>query len=420
MRESLRMRDARRGLIWLLLALIAVAGLAACTPGDAPAEDETFEGPPVVRILSPSPDAVYLAGASVNILARVENAGPDMGRVELLMNSVNIGTTDASAQTAPAFSIESGWPATIAGDYTLTVTAFREDGSASEPTSVNFEVRSSVIAPTQAGDGDQTTPQQTQTSPQPDSIVTIPPLQPQNTQTPTPTATDTTTDASPTPEASPMSVASPTPSFPTVRLQQGANIRRGPGVAFDPPIGSLAAGEVRRILARNPDNSWYRIEVFNSSGWVFSELVEVSGSVSGLPVENPPTPVPPPTATITPVPAQVDLSIVNWSTAPSPQVCNQPATTTITIANSGSSPSAQTNVRLDDLVNGQVQATSSATVPPLQPGENVTVQITLTVSTFFLQGHTVRAIVDPDNVVPETNEENNSRQFDYVLQQGSC
>lgn len=416
MRESLRMRDARRSPVWLLLALIAVAGLAACTPGDAPAEDETFEGPPVVRILSPSPDAVYLEGASVNILARVENAGPDIGRVELLMNGVNIGTTDASAQTAPAFSIESGWPATITGSYTLTVTAFREDGTASEPASVNFEVRSSVIAPTQPGGDAQTTPvsQQTQTGPQPDTSVTIPPLQPQNTQTPTPTATATTPAASPTPQAS------ATPSFPTVRVQQGANIRSGPNVAFDPPIGSLAAGEVRRILARNPDNSWYRIEVFNSSGWIFSQLVEVSGDVSGLPVENPPTPVPPPTATITPVPAQVDLSIVNWSTAPSPQVCNQPATTTITIANSGSSPSAQTNVRLDDLFNGQVQATSSATVPPLQPGENVTVQITLTVSTFFLQGHTVRAVVDPDNVVPETNEGNNSRQFDYVLQQGSC
>lgn len=410
----------RRGTATLLLIAV-VAVLAACTPTAEDGESQTtaFEGPPQVRILSPQPDAVYLQDASVVISTRIENAGPDISTVSLMINGVNIGTTDASAQTAAAFSVETSWPATTPGDYTLEVVAMRDDGTSSDPASVMFSVQGEVEpqvtdTPTEdaASQTDTTSNGGTDNAAQPAATATTPPTQTQQSQQVAP---------------EPTTAVPPTASFPTATTLQGANIRRGPGVNYEPPLGSVLAGETFRILARNSepnaDRAWFRIEVFNSSGWIAGWLVDVTGDISNLPVENPPPP--PPTATPaptnTPVPvAEVDLSIVDWSTNPPTPSCLQTATTSITVANSGSSPSTQTNVVLQDIHNGNQQAVSSATIPALQPGQNVTVQITLTVSTFFGEGHRYLATVDPDNAVAEIHEDNNTRQFDYTLQQGGC
>ncbi|MCB9460726.1 MAG: SH3 domain-containing protein [Anaerolineaceae bacterium] len=411
----------RHGIVTLLLIAV-LALLAACTPTEeGETENTAFEGPPQVRIISPQPDAIYLKDASVVISTRIENAGPDISTVSLMINGVNIGTTDASDQTAAAFSIETSWPATTPGDYTLEVVAIRDDGTASDPSSVNFSVQGEVqpqVTDTPTEDASGSTSTNTQTNNGGTSSTT-------NQQAATATTAPTATQSQPSPV--PPSSIPPTASFPTATTLQGANIRSGPGVAYEPPLGSVAAGESFRILARNPepsaDRAWFRIEVFNSSGWIAGWLVQVNGDISSLPVENPapppPTNTPAPTATSVPV-AEVDLSIVDWSTNPAQPSCLQTATTSITVANSGTSPSTQTNVVLQDLHNGSQQAVSSATIPPLQPGENVTVQIQLTVSTFFAETHTYRATVDPDNGVAEIHEDNNSRQFDYQLQQGGC
>lgn len=416
----------RRGLGYILL-LAALVLLAACSPQEEP-EDEpiAFEGPPIVRIISPAANATYLKDASVVISTRIENAGPTIATVSLSINGVNIGTTDASEQTAAAFSVETGWPATIPGEYTLEVVATREDGTASESATVTFNVQESINP--QGDDGDEEEAEETPSEEETDEPSSEtdddgstdldqqseePTSTPQPTNPPAPTEIPAT--ATETPE--------PTASFPTATTIQGANIRSGPGTAFEPPLGSIGANETRRILARNPDSTWFRIEVFNSAGWIAAFLVETSGDIGSLPVENPappPTPLPTNTAQPTSPPAQVDLSIVDWSTSPGQPTCNQASTTRITVANSGSAASTQTNVVLQDLFNGDVQATSSATIPALNPGQNTTVNIQLNVSTFFAQGHTMRATVDPDNNVAETDENNNSRQFEYVLQQGSC
>ncbi|QPC83410.1 hypothetical protein G4Y79_03235 [Phototrophicus methaneseepsis] len=409
----------RRGFRYLLL-LVALSLLAACSPTDEPENEPiAFEGPPVVRIISPAPNATYLKDASVVISTRIENAGPDVATVALSINGVNIGTTDASSQTAAAFSVETGWPATVPGTYTLEVIATREDGTASEPASVTFNVQDSINPQGEDEATEEPTEEaQEDTTPEtPTEEVDTQTIEDPATATPQPTDIPSEPVEEPATQPPP---ATATPSYPTATTIQGANIRSGPSTAFEPPLGSIGANETRRILARNTDSSWFRIEVFNSSGWIAAFLVETSGDIASLPVENPAPPAPTATPQPTAVPAQVDLSIVDWSTSPGQPTCNQPSTTRITIANSGTSASTQTNVVLRDLYNGEVQANSSATIPALQPGQNTTVTIDLSVSTYFAQVHTFRAVIDPDNAIPETNEDNNSRQFDYVLKQGSC
>jgi uncharacterized protein YraI len=106
-----------------------------------------------------------------------------------------------------------------------------------------------------------------------------------------------------------------TPSVPIATFNQGVNVRSGPGTEFNPPIGSIPAGQTAEILARTPIGDWYKVRYVNQEGWVAAQFVTVSGDVSLIPVESgPPTPIatkptqqfptatftlPPPTPTIT-------------------------------------------------------------------------------------------------------------------------
>jgi subtilase family serine protease len=129
--------------------------------------------------------------------------------------------------------------------------------------------------------------------------------------------------------------------------------------------------------------------------------------------------VPPPANPQQPA-ADIDLSITFLATTPDPLVCNQQATITLIVVNTGTTRSPETTVLVQDLYNGAQQASASATVPPLGQNESVELNLPLTVSTFFLEGHVIRARVDPDNRVLETNEGNNEVTKAYTLAQGDC
>ena len=76
------------------------------------------------------------------------------------------------------------------------------------------------------------------------------------------------------------------------------NVRSGPSQAFEPPIGTLVAGQSVRVTGRLADNSWYRILFNGREGWVFGQLMATScmGSVPVVPAPPPPvtTPIPGP------------------------------------------------------------------------------------------------------------------------------
>lgn len=132
------------------------------------------------------------------------------------------------------------------------------------------------------------------------------------TPTPAPTATNTPFPTATSP-LSPTLTLTPTPPLtPTARVSEtltvSVNVRAGPGTNY-PVIAQLAPGQETYVTGRNADQSWWQISLPNvatTAGWVYGELVTVTGDpgLIGL-VEVAP---PPPTATPAPTAvAQADI-----------------------------------------------------------------------------------------------------------------
>lgn len=393
-----------------LLCVLLLLTLAACnlnTIGENAVQAIT--GVPQVRIASPIPNATFLEGVPVNIQALISNAGADISRVEIAVDQTVVATLQApNAAGAPTFTISQSWTAAGVGSHTITVTAFRQDNTGSEPASVTISVvnqagQTSSAEETEEASGDNPA------SAQPTSAMTQPP-----TDTPEPTNT-------PEPEAT------PTPSVPMATFTTGVNVRRGPDTAFEPPIGSFAANQTAEITGVNPARTWYKVKYYNGEGWVFGNLLTVSGDVSNLPVDpGPPTPIPA-TPTFTPVPAtptpQTNINLVagNIRLDPGQPTCKETFSISFDVANLGTTAyGGGVRIAVEDTANGLVTRTEGV-VPPLQPNQTLAVTgIRLTVDTNFEVEHTLALIIDPANEVPETNEGDNRRELKYVLKKGSC
>ncbi|MEO1643732.1 MAG: SH3 domain-containing protein, partial [Chloroflexota bacterium] len=370
--------------LMMRVAFVALVGvfLSAC---DALATDSTeeepiaFEGAPDVILASPLPGDTYNEGVGVNILLRVDNAGPDIGRIAIAVDGVIIGeAVSPNGSGDPSFTVSNSWPASGEGEHTITATATRTDGTTSGTAEVTINVLSLAqdvasnetdtdadaeaetvddigddeMADAEEEMADETEDTESEAEAQSDSDT-------EDTAAPT----DAPTEA-PQPTVEPTVAPTNTPSVPQVRVITGANVRSGPGLVFDPPIGSLAAGATANILAVSTSGTWYRIDAFNSGGWIADSTVEVIGNTSGLPREaGPPTPIPasplPPTNT-PPPPSAVDLAITGTPiissrepTASSTFFCGVDSDISVTIVNQGTERSAGTTVVIEDLFNGQ-------------------------------------------------------------------
>lgn len=407
----------------LVIAMIAVALLsAACFPTSTVNQTPAFSGPPVVILASPLTNDTYQEGVGINILVRVENAGPDIARVAISVDGQIIGEAPLpNPDGAASFTVRNGWPATGVGTHVISAVASRSDGTVSQPVQVQINV---VAAPAQ----EQPTSTSTQTLPpaeQPTTDAggqsaqpTNPPAQPTN-----PPAQPTNPPAEPTNPPAP--TVTPTVGPPQVRVISGANVRSGPGVVFEPPVGSLAAGATAPILAVHTSGTWYKIQYYNGEAWIFSQVVEVLGDASSLPRDAGPatpipvTPTPAPTATVA---SAVDLTIdaTKSSISQFPLVCNVASEARITVVNTGTSPSPAVTLVWDDVYNTGVVTSTNAPVPALQPGQSTQIVMYLTVSTNYGELHTARITVDPANAAPETNETNNVYANQYQLARGTC
>jgi uncharacterized protein YraI len=129
--------------------------------------------------------------------------------------------------------------------------------------------------------------------------------------TPNPTATPTPTPMPPAPTDTPLptapppvptSVASPTPA-PTP--QPGAvvavdllNLRAGPGTNYD-ILTMMEEGTSLKVVGRTEANDWLKVVTTDGQeGWVFTEMVTVSGDLGAIAVAQAPatpTPLPSPT-----------------------------------------------------------------------------------------------------------------------------
>ncbi len=399
MRES-RIRVSRWIGVWLCALLLTACNLN--TEGENTVQ--TISGVPQVRIASPLPNATFLEGVPVNIQAMIANAGADISRVEIAIDQTIINTLETpNTAGAPAFSVTESWTTAGVGSHTITVTAFRQDGSANDPTSVMISV---------VNQGATTETEETEEALAANS--------------PTPQATEGPTDI-PEPSNTPEPEATATPSVPMATFLQGVNVRRGPGTNFNPPLGGLAQNDTAEVLAVSPDRAWYKIRFYNSEGWVSAPLVSVAGDVANLPVDpGPPTPIPA-TATFTPVPftatpvTNINLVAGNIRLDPGQPVCSETFSISVDIANFGTTAyGGGVLVRIEDTANGRT-TTTEGVVPAIQPNQTVAVSgIRLTVSTDFEVEHTIAAIIDPSGQVAETNEGDNRRELKYTLRKGNC
>ena len=125
----------------LLLSLLFCASCNLNANPDSAAPD--FAGPPIVVITAPQPEQQYLAGATAIVQARIENAGPDLARVAVLLDEALLGErwqpNDTGAQVLP---LTIDWPTSATGSFTIAVVAERADGTVTRE-----ERRITVVAP---------------------------------------------------------------------------------------------------------------------------------------------------------------------------------------------------------------------------------------------------------------------------------
>lgn len=394
--------------------------LAACNLNMAPNNSSlTITGVPVVQIISPLPNAAYLDGVPVNIQALVSNAGPDIARVEITVDNVAIASLESpNTAGAASFSVAQSWTAEGEGQHAITVTALRADGTSSTPITVTVSVVDQLSPgsqpeateePSSDNNGDTNTASSNNT----DGAAQV-----------RPTAVAQPTDP-PEPTDRPEPTNTPTPDKPMATFTTGVNVRRGPDVLFEPPIGSFAAADSAEILAVNPERTWYKVRYYNAEGWVFGNLLTTSGNIDNLPTDAGP---PKPTLTPTPIPVtptpvtNINLVAGNITTRPDEKVCKQKFDIYIDVANFGQTKSPGGTIRVRDIApDGTVVEETQGAFGEIEPGKTVNIgPIPITVDTYFNEEHRLVLDVDSGNVIAETNEDDNRGERKYTLKKGDC
>jgi len=110
------------------------------------------------------------------------------------------------------------------------------------------------------------------------------------------------------PAGTPAPEATPTPQSAQLVLNDIVNIRSGPGTTYG-LLGSEQQGATYPITGKSPDGAWWQINYKGSAGWVFGQLVAVTGGEGVVVAQNIPpaptaAPAPPPTNTPQPAPEQ--------------------------------------------------------------------------------------------------------------------
>ncbi|HEY53824.1 MAG TPA: SH3 domain-containing protein, partial [Caldilineae bacterium] len=106
---------------------------------------------------------------------------------------------------------------------------------------------------------------------------TATPLPPAATNTPLPALpTNTPIPAEPTEEPTPEAPPTATPA-PVAKLTvtgSQANLRKGPGTAYD-RVGVVRQGDEFVILGKNAKGDWWQIQVNGQPAWLYQDLVQV-------------------------------------------------------------------------------------------------------------------------------------------------
>jgi uncharacterized protein YraI len=306
--------------------------------------------------------------ATVGQTLQVQSLATDsvgVTRVDLQVDGVVVRSdTSPDPNGQKSLALLQNWAPTQLGQHTITLIAYRADGTASLPVSVTIDVA-------QAGAG-------------PTSSPTIGPCTAQ-----------TTTDL---------------------------NVRGGPSTAY-PILGVLAVGKSGAVKARNNDSSWWQIAFAGGPdglGWVSSVYVTLSGDCTGVTIGSfpppPPTNTPTPTATsapaITNTPAPADLIVTAIDMPGNFYLVGGKAAITlkVTIQNVGATTAGNFNTLVYPTgVGGPGGQIDLGTLATLDPGQSLTLTASFTYT--VVGTYTVEAVVDANNTVSESDEGNNIRTF---------
>ena len=395
----------------IFLLLLAATICAACNLNFAPVDETAaFAEPPAIFIAAPLPNQTFLVGATVMVQARVENAGPDLARVSVLLDDALLGEKlNPNETNAAVLPLTIDWPTSIPGQYKITVVAERASGaSAREEVSILVIARTVAdvpVAPTdepQAAATEQTAESLDSTS-QPTAV----------SDTPADQAPATTAPAT---EAAPASIGE---SQVAGVVLDPANLRSGPGTAFVPPVGSLPSGQAVTIVAVNPARDWFRITYADlGDAWIYSDLVQPAGVLSGVPVETGPA---------APTQEGVNLVVASVMISPNPPTCLEPASVKALIQNTGTVKANHAGILKTEAVlerDGQILNEDDDPVPSqtsIDAGAEVELQIPITLSAHFGQAQRIRVSVDIGSQILEIDETDNSGTSSlFELQKGNC
>lgn len=120
--------------------------------------------------------------------------------------------------------------------------------------------------------------------------------------------TATMTLSMPTLLSAPVATATPV-AQPVVKASSDINVRVGPGVEYA-VAGALRTGEAAQVVGKNTTGDWWEVALATGgNGWVYGQLVETAGDMSGVALAlNIPTPPPTPLPTATAVPAPAEAA----------------------------------------------------------------------------------------------------------------
>lgn len=367
---SRRINAFRLPLLWVLFFC------AGCNLGiGGEAAPPSFEGPPVIKIAAPSPDETFLAGATVIVQARVENAGPDLTRISVLLDDALLGEKlNPNESNATVLPLTIDWPTSNAGEFKISVVAERGDGTIAREDVRVFVVSDDGIASAESGEREPTDEMES--------------------------ATD---------------VAASGQRVKGTMLQP-ARIRLGPGATYD-LVGNLDENHEVLIIAINPSREWYRISYDGQvDAWVYAEFVRPADDISGVTVETGPP---------LPAAAGVNLVVLDVEIMP-PLICGQESIVKARIRNAGADEAQSVAWVIADAVlmsdgSSLIENPPPAYLKTLEANEEDIIEFPLTLTTHFDEEQLIRVIVDSGNHLPETDETDNSRNSaSFILQKGDC
>jgi hypothetical protein len=258
----------------ILLATLLVV-LAGCNLGASPQQTEepletAVSGVPTVSILSPEGGGEFVLDEE--ILVRVAAEDPaGVTRAQLFANGQIVNTVSSeSLEGDPNFEGVLRFTPRTVGDFTLRVLAFRGAVS-SEPAEISISVvedQSDIVITSRPDDN-------------------IPQI--------------------------------PNDGVCRALINTGLNFRREPTTSRDNVILVLGAGDLYPVVARLGDNSWWKLNVNGTLGWVSAGFTTLYGVCTNVPVENvvinTPTPTQTPTRAATSTPTATPTAT---STTPPP------------------------------------------------------------------------------------------------------